>query len=229
MTDKFLSISRKSYSDIVKLRREFHRYPELAFQEINTAKIIANEPKDLDIIVSSLENIISRMRNPLESSALTIGPIHGGSATNAIPDEAKPSGSFRAMNEKWRNAGLNLIRRTAEATARRLGGKCKVEISRGYPALVNREEETELAMKSAEKIFGKKSVMNLDTVMTAEDSAFFLQKVPGTFWWIGARNKKTGSTALIHNSKFKIYENVLMYGTATLAVLSLEYLTARGQ
>lgn len=396
MTDQILSISRKSFSDIVKLRRELHQHPELAFQEINTAKIIADELEGLNIkvregigktgvlgtlkgsgnagvvalradmdalpiyeesdvpfrsknpgamhacghdahmamlvgaakilselraeingtvkflfqpseeknpggapsmikdgaltdpdvdvifgqhvttdipvgkfgfrsgpmmasadeiyltvigkgghgasphkaidpipiaaqIVSSLQNIISRMRNPLEPSVLTIGSIHGGSATNVIPDEVKLAGTFRTMNEKWRAEGLNLIKRIAEDTARSSGGKCRVEISRGYPVLVNREDETDLAIKSAGKLFGRKSVMNLDPVMSAEDFAFFLQRVPGTFWWIGAGNKKTGATASIHSSKFKIDENVLMYGAAMLAFLTLEYLKARGQ
>jgi amidohydrolase len=179
-------------------------------------------------IVSSLQNVISRMRNPLEPSVLTIGSIHGGSATNVIPDEVKLAGTFRAVNEKWRNEGLSLIKRAAEDTARSLGGKCRVEFSRGYPVLVNREKETELAIESAEKIFGKKSVMNLNPVMSAEDFAFFLQKVPGTFWWIGAGNKKTGATASIHSSKFKIDENALMYGAAMLAFVTLEYLKGRG-
>ena len=60
--------------------------------------------------------------------------------------------------------------------------------------------------------------------MSAEDFAYFLQKVPGTFWWIGTGNKKLGATASIHSSKFKIDENSLMYGAAFLAFLTIEYL-----
>lgn len=396
MTDKILSISRKSFSDIVKLRREFHRNPELAFQETNTGKIIASEFEKLKIgvkegvgktglvgilkgkgnagvvalradmdalpineesnvpfasrnpgrmhacghdahmamligaakilceskdkingtvkflfqpseeknpggapsmikdgaldnpsvdvifgqhitteipvgkfgfrsgpimasadeiyltvigkgghgasphkavdpipiaaqIISSLQNVMSRMRNPLEPSVLTIGSIHGGSATNVIPDEVKLSGTFRAMNEHWREKGLNLIERTAIEMARSLGGNCKVEVSRGYPVLVNSEDETELAKNCARKIFGSKSVVPIQPVMSAEDFAYFLQKVPGTFWWIGAGNRQLGATASIHSSKFKIDEKVLMYGAALLAFLTIEYLSARGR
>ena len=179
-------------------------------------------------IITSLQNVISRLRNPFEPSVLTIGSIHGGSATNVIPDEVKLSGTFRTMNESWRKKGLEIIRRTAEATALGFGGKCEVEISRGYPVLVNWESETELAKKSAEKLFGKKSVTTLTPVMSAEDFAFFLQKVPGTFWWIGTGNKRIGATASIHSSKFKIDEEALINGAALLAYVTLEYLNTRG-
>lgn len=179
--------------------------------------------------VSSLQNVISRMRDPLEPSVLTIGSIHGGSATNVIPDEVELTGTFRAMNEDWRKKALRLIRQTAEQTAQSLGGKCRVVVSAGYPVLVNSEIETDFVRKSTEKIFGKNSVMTLDPVMSAEDFAYFLQKVPGTFWWIGAGNRKTGAIASIHSPKFKIDERALMYGAALLAFLTIEYLKTRGR
>ena len=180
-------------------------------------------------IITSLQNVISRMRNPLDASVLTIGSIHGGSTTNVIPNEVKLAGTFRAMNEVWRKKALDLIKRTAEETAKSLGGKCKVDISRGYPVLVNREKETELAQSSAAKIFGKQSAATLPPVMGAEDFAYFLQKVPGTFWWIGAGNKKIGASAPIHSSKFMIDENALMFGAAFLAFLTIEYLRSSGR
>ncbi|HUI28782.1 MAG TPA: M20 family metallopeptidase [Candidatus Acidoferrales bacterium] len=178
-------------------------------------------------VISSLQNVISRMRNPLEPSVLTIGSIHGGSATNVIPDEVKLSGTFRAMNGNWRKKGLSLIRQTAEEVAKGFGGKCKVEISNGYPVLVNSENETSLARESAKKLFGEKSTVEMNPVMSAEDFAYFLQETPGTFWWIGAGNKKTGATASIHSSKFKIDENALMHGSALLAFLTMQYLDSR--
>lgn len=180
-------------------------------------------------IICSLQNVISRMKDPLEPSVLTIGSIHGGTTTNVIPDEVKLSGTFRAMNEKWRKKGLALIERTAMEVASAFGGSCRVEISIGYPVLINGEKETDLAKKSAENLFGKRSVSELKPVMGAEDFSYFLQKVPGTFWWIGTGNKKLGATASIHNSKFRIDENSLTYGSAMLAFTALEYLRTRGQ
>lgn len=174
-------------------------------------------------IVTSLQNVISRMRNPLEPSVLTLGSIHGGTAPNVIPDEVKLMGTLRAMNEAWRRKALGLIKRTAEKTAKSFGGRCDVEISPGYPVLSNWERETEFAKNSAAKLFGKRAALTVAPVMSAEDFAYYLKEVPGTFWWIGAGNKKTGATASIHSSRFKIDESVLMYGAAFLAFVTLEY------
>ncbi len=180
-------------------------------------------------IITSLQSVISRMRDPLEPSVLTIGSIHGGTAPNVIPDSVKLSGTLRTMNEVWRKKALGLIKRTAEDCAKSFGGKCKVEVSHGYPVLVNSEKETEQARSSAESLFGKSSFLTVPPVMGAEDFAYFLQKVPGTFWWIGAGNKKIGAAASIHNSKFKIDETAMMYGSAFLAYLTIEYLSQRSR
>jgi len=178
-------------------------------------------------IITSLQTVISRTRDLLMPSVLTIGSIHGGATTNVISNEVKLAGTFRAMNETWREKGLSMIRRTAKETAKSLGGKCKVEISRGYPVLVNQEKETDLVRSTAIKLFEKKSVAEIQPVMGAEDFLFFLQKVPGAFWWIGAGNKSIGATASIHSSKFMIDENALMHGAALLAFVATEYLNLR--
>lgn len=166
------------------------------------------------------------MRNPLDPSVFTVGSIHGGTAPNVIPAEVKLTGTLRTMNESWRKKALGLIRRIAEETAKSFGAKCDVEISHGYPVLSNWEKETELAQNAAAKLFGKSAALTVPPVMSAEDFAYFLEEVPGTFWWIGAGNKKIGASASIHSSKFKIDENVLMYGAAFLAFLTIEYLRA---
>ncbi len=178
-------------------------------------------------IVLGLQGIISRMKDPLEPSVLTIGSIHGGSATNIIPDSVRLSGTLRTMNESWRKKALMLVEKTAVGCARGLGGDCKVEVSHGYPVLVNSEEETNLALRTAADMFGKRAARIVPPQMGAEDFAYYLQKVAGTFWWIGAGNKKTGATASIHSSKFKVDESAFMYGSALLASVAMEYLSGR--
>jgi len=178
-------------------------------------------------IVSSLQAVISRMRNPLDPSVLTIGSIHGGTAPNIIPDEVKLSCTLRTMNERWRKEAHQLVRRTATEIARASGGSCTVEVSHGYPVLVNHEIETRQVHEAAKKLFGKKACVSCPPVMGAEDFGYFLQKVPGSFWWIGSGNKRTGATESIHSSKFKIDEQSLIYGSALLAFLAIEYLAGK--
>ncbi len=178
-------------------------------------------------VVTSLQTVISRMRDPLDPSVLTIGSIHGGTAPNVIPDSVALAATLRTMNEKWRSRAQMLITRTASETARAFGGNCKVEISHGYPVLVNSEKETEEARAAAERLLGKRSVVSMPPVMGSEDFAYYLQKLPGTFWWIGTGNRRTGANASIHSSKFKIDESALTYGAAFLAFLTIQYLKQR--
>ena len=178
-------------------------------------------------LILELQTVISRMKDPLEPSVLTIGSIHGGTATNIIPDSVKLSGTLRTMNEEWRKKALVLIERTAVQCARGFGGGCKVEVSRGYPVLVNSESETELAFETAAALFGKAAATIAPPQMGAEDFAYYLQKVPGSFWWIGAANKELGASASIHSARFKVDEAAFMYGAAQLASVAIEYLKSR--
>ncbi len=178
-------------------------------------------------IVDSLQSVISRMRDPLDPSVLTIGSIHGGTAPNIIPDKVELAATLRTMNEKWRKKAHKLIIRTAVETAKAFGGECRVEISHGYPVLVNSETETAEARNALRRLYGKGAAVEIPPVMGAEDFAYYLQKVPGTFWWIGTGNRRTGATSSIHSSTFKIDESVLKYGAAFLAFLTIEYLKQR--
>jgi amidohydrolase len=175
-------------------------------------------------LIMELQTVISRMKDPLEPSVLTIGSIHGGTATNIIPDYVKLSGTLRTMNEEWRKKALILIEKTAVQCARGFGGDCKVEVSHGYPVLVNSESETNLAFEAASALFGRNAAKVVQPQMGAEDFAYYLQKVPGSFWWIGAANKAMGATASIHSARFKIDEAAFVYGAAQLASVAIEYL-----
>jgi|YelNatPaOPRAMG01_1025707.scaffolds.fasta_scaffold00070_44 amidohydrolase len=176
-------------------------------------------------IVLALQTTISRMRNPLKPSVLTIGAIHGGTAPNVIPNEVRLSATFRAMDETWRKRALNLIRKMCIDIAAASGARCICEISRGYPALQNSEPETSLASECARDLFGSKSTTTIEPVMAAEDFSFFLEKVPGSFWWIGVGNKKDGCIEPLHSSKFNLDEKALQYGSALLAYIAYKYLT----
>ncbi len=180
-------------------------------------------------IVDSLQSVISRMRDPLDPSVLTIGSIHGGTAPNIIPDKVELAATLRTMNEKWRKRAHELIIRTASETAKAFGGSCNIVISHGYTVLVNSEKETLLARNALTSLYGKRAAVTILPVMGAEDFAYYLQKAPGTFWWIGTGSKKAGATSSIHSSKFRIDELSLMHGAAFLAYLTIEYLRQRGR
>jgi amidohydrolase len=91
-------------------------------------------------IIIALQQIISRNASPKQPTVLTFGNIIGKGATNIIPNEVNIAGTFRAMNETWREEGLAKIKKMAESIAEGMGGKCEVEISRGYPYLAKQRK-----------------------------------------------------------------------------------------
>src|SRR6267154_3723554 len=108
-------------------------------------------------IIIALQQIISRNASPKQPTVLTFGKISAEGATNIIPGEVSMAGTFRALNETWRQEGLSKIKKMAEGMAESMGGKCVVEISRGYPYLANDPALTRRLRRAAEEYLGKEN------------------------------------------------------------------------
>lgn len=169
--------------------------------------------------ILALQTIVSRNTNPYDPIVITIGKIEGAGATNIIPAEVKLSGTIRTLNGKLREKSLKLIDRTLKGITSASGASCKFEISPGYPELVNNEKITSFAQKSAVEFSGGKNVFKAEKFMGAEDFAFYLKKIPGTFYRIGI-----GKTTDIHTPTMNLDESALPKGAAFLAYLAWKYL-----
>src|SRR6185312_2367367 len=100
-------------------------------------------------LVVNLQQVISRMNDPLNPSVLSITSIQGGNTTNVIPSEVKLIGTFRAMNEEWRFKAHDLIRKICKNTAEMGGVEMDVHIDVGYPFVINNEKLTNMAKRKA--------------------------------------------------------------------------------
>jgi hippurate hydrolase len=173
-------------------------------------------------IVLALQTIVSRNTNPYEPIVITIGKIEGGSATNIIPKEVKLSGTLRTLNENLRKKTLKLIDRVLKGITSSAGAEYEFVISPGYPELVNDKEITGFAEKTAIEYSGRKSIFRAERFMGAEDFAFYLKRIPGTFYRIGV-----GKTTDIHTPAFNIDESALPAGAGFMAFLAWKYLESR--
>jgi amidohydrolase len=171
--------------------------------------------------ILALQTIVSRNTNPYDPIVITIGKFEGGSATNIIPAEVKLEGTIRTLNEKLRKKSLNLINNTLKGITSAAGAKYKFEISPGYPELVNDERITNFARKSALEYSGRKNVFKAESFMGAEDFAYYLKKIPGTFYRIGV-----GNTTDIHTPEININEKALSEGAGFMAYLAWKYLNS---
>ena len=177
-------------------------------------------------IVVALQQVVSRRANPTLPSVLSFGHIIGEGAYNVLPNDVRLRGTFRTMDEPWRDQAHALIREIASGTASAMGAVCDVEIDRGYPMLFNHPETTALARSTAEAYLGPQQVMDLDLWMAAEDFAFYAQQIPATFYRLGTRNEAKGWVSSVHTSTFDVDESALPLGAGLMAAIALEQLAA---
>jgi amidohydrolase len=175
-------------------------------------------------IIIALQQIISRNASPKQPTVLTFGKISAEGATNIIPGEVKIAGTFRTLNEQWREEGLLKIRKMAEGLAESMGGKCIVEISHGYPYLENNPELTRRIRKAAEEYLGKENVVDLDLTLGSEDFAYYSHQIPSSFYRLGTRNEGKGITSYVHTPSFDIDENALSIGPGLMAWMAVKEL-----
>ena len=175
-------------------------------------------------IITSLQQLVSRMANPAIPCVLSFGKVIANGATNVIPNEVKMEGTFRTMNEKWRAEAHQKMKKLAEGIAESMGGSCDFDIHHGYPFLKNNPEVTGRAKQAAIAYLGEDQVVDLDIWMAAEDFAFYSQEVPATFYRLGVRNEAKGITSSVHTPTFNIDEAALEIGSGLMAWLALEEL-----
>lgn len=175
-------------------------------------------------IITSLQQLVSRMANPSIPSVLSFGKVIANGATNIIPDEVYLEGTFRTMDEQWRSEAHVKMKKLAEGIAASMGGTCDFDIHRGYPFLKNNPELTERARQNAVDYLGADKVVDLDIWMAAEDFAYYTQVVPATFYRLGVRNEAKGITSSVHTPTFNIDEEALEVGMGLMAWIALNEL-----
>jgi len=169
-------------------------------------------------IVTSLQQIVSRQCDPKIPCVLSFGHFEALGATNIVPSKAHIKGTFRTMNEEWREDALIRIKRQAEYIGLAHGAHVEVEISRGYPFLVNDTVLTIQLKSSAELLIGKDNVEDLPIRLTAEDFSFYSQVIPTCFFRLGVRNEEKGIVFGVHHPKFDIDPEALKLGVQMMTL-----------
>ena len=172
----------------------------------------------------ALQQIVSRNAKPSLPSVLSFGKVIANGATNVIPDEVYLEGTFRTLNEEWRDEAHRRMKKMAEGIAESMGGSCEFNIVRGYPFLINDEILTDRARKFAEEFVGKENVEDLEIWMAAEDFAFYSQEASACFYRLGVKNEERGIVSSVHTSTFDIDEFALETGMGLMAWMTLREL-----
>jgi len=166
-------------------------------------------------IIVAIQGIITRELPPTVPSVISIGEIKAGSSVNIIPDKCEISGIIRTLKNEHRQFIKERLTEIGEGIANIFRAKATFNIIDGYPALKNDSKIIDIVEKAAEKIVGKENIISLrDPLMTVESFAYFAEKVPSAFYFLGIRNEKRGIVHPAHSSLFDIDEDALVYGTA---------------
>lgn len=175
-------------------------------------------------IIVTLQQVVSRKANPIIPSVLSFGKIIANGATNVIPSEVYVEGTFRTLDEEWREEALKVMATMAEHIALAMGGEVDFNIVRGYPFLKNDEALTLRAKSFAAEYLGSENVVDLSVWMAAEDFAFYSQEVDACFYRLGTRNEARGIVSGVHTPTFDIDERALEIGAGLMAWIAINEL-----
>jgi amidohydrolase len=168
-------------------------------------------------VVTALQTIVSREVDPVEPAVLTVGEIGAGSAFNIIPETARLGGTVRTLNIELRERMPERIAELARGVAKGMRGDAELDYNFSYPVTQNDADAAKVALGVAGELFGQERAVQLaNPSMGAEDFAFFLEKVPGAFIWLGV-----GDVSGLHTPQFSFNEEILPQGAALLAALAL--------
>ncbi|HET6204910.1 MAG TPA: amidohydrolase [Planctomycetota bacterium] len=169
----------------------------------------------------ALHSIVSRRVDPFTPAAISVCSIQGGTAFNVIPESVELRGTARALEARLRDRLEEWIREAAGSAAAAHGCAAEVDYRRGYPVTVNDPEEASRAREIAASLLGAASVLREGRrVLGAEDFAYFAEKVPSAYAFLGVRNERRGITASNHHPAFDVDEEVLPMGAALLCALA---------
>ena len=183
-------------------------------------------------IVMSLQTIVSRMVNITEAPAVvTIGAFNGGNRFNIVPETVELLGTLRAFNEEVRKDIHRRIRDISTKTAEAAGGSVEITYGVGYPVTINDPDLTERMAPTLRRVAGLENVRVGPLTSTSEDFAYFQQKVPGMFLFLGVtpRDKDAKTAPANHSPLFFADESALPVGVRVMANLALDYLFGQGK
>lgn len=175
--------------------------------------------------VTAVQTIISRRLNPFDTGVVTIGSFDGKGSFNVIKDAVELEGDVRYMTTENRDKIDAEIHRIVAGIEAMFGVTTELTYTNDYPPLYNDPKVTEQVVASLQKGIGEylTAVSEYDMLSGSEDFAYYLQKIPGVFFYIGAKPKNTEQAYFNHHPKFDIDEDALLVAAKSVAEVVLNY------
>jgi len=175
-------------------------------------------------IIVALQQLVSRNGNPMVPSVLSLCQINAGTTTNLIPETVQIAGTFRTIDEQWRSKAHQQMNDMACGIAKAMGGHCSFVIDQGYPCLNNDGALTQRSREAASAFLGAEQVVDVALRMWAEDFAYYVQRIPGCFYYLGVQSDARGAQSQLHTPTFDVDEAALALGPGLMAWLAIHEL-----
>jgi amidohydrolase len=177
-------------------------------------------------VVTALQSVVSRNVSPLDSVVVTVGKFIAGTAFNVIADAATLRGTVRTFNKKTHEKIPAIIERVIRGTCEAMGATYRLDYKRQTLPLVNNEGMCEMVAGCASEVVGAESILRDESVRTmgGEDMSYFLERVPGCYFFLGTRNEERGLAHPHHSPRFDIDESALALGVEIMTRVVRRYL-----
>ncbi|MDQ0324163.1 hippurate hydrolase [Rhodopseudomonas julia] len=164
-------------------------------------------------IVMALQTIVARNTHPIEPAVVTVGSIHGGSASNIIPESVEIVVGIRSFDDATRDLLEEKIRLIATRQAAGFGARADVDYLRSYDATINDTAETDFLRAQAIRFAGAENVTDLARpFMGSEDFAYMLKAQPGSYFFLGTGRGPDDPP--LHHPSFDFNDDILATGVA---------------
>ena len=174
-------------------------------------------------IVNNLQTIVSREIDPFKPAVLTIGRIEAGTRSNIIAEYGKLEGTIRYYDPSLAPVFRNSLERIVADTAHTFRAETHTRYINVMPPTINDPEVTEIAISAGKKILGEEAVISTPPLTSSEDFAFYMQKVPGVFAFVGVKNSTCDEIWPLHSGKFVPEESALINSVKLYVQMALEF------
>jgi amidohydrolase len=176
-------------------------------------------------VINNLQTIVSRNVDPLETAVVTVASIHAGSAFNVIAESAAMKGTVRYFSPALGEQLPLMIERIVSGTTQSMGATYSLKYEKLTPPTINDPAMAEFIREVAAEVVGSENVTMNARTMGGEDMSFFLNEVPGCFFFVGSRNEERNLIYPHHSPKFDFDEAAMEIGVEILCRAAEKFLS----
>ena len=169
-------------------------------------------------MVQAFQTIITRNKKPVDAGVISVTMIHAGQATNVVANTCELQGTVRTFTVDVLDMIESRMKKIAEHVCAAHDATVEFSFHRNYPSTINHESETAFTRNVLTQMVGAENVKQQEPTMGAEDFSYFLQELPGTYFFIGngeGAHREMGHGAgpcTLHNPSYDFNDDLIPLG-----------------